>query len=223
MMVTQTRSLETVSAQHAAREIGVHYVTLRRWLASKKFRLPSGGLVLDGGKHLWRFTPGDLKELRIHKMAKYCTGRGRKARTETKSVKKRKVPMHSTRDGGLTMKWHVVMAKGYPVVHGFINGEQCMTWQLKVNSRAAGEKAVHLRLDEILQENHAKKVNLAVAYLRQYSDTRTAKRAAITDGQISENDDYTWSEAIYRCWQEKSAAKALARVRKADKKRLPQP
>jgi hypothetical protein len=111
------------------------------------------------------------------------------------------------------MKWHIVTTSGYPVVHGFINGEQCMTWQLKVNSRAAAERAVDHRLDEILQEND-ERVDQAVGYLRQYDDMRAAKHAASIDGQIAEEDYDLWEKAIYRHLEEEREAKRETKARK---------
>ena len=55
--------------------IGVHLVTLRRWLAAKKI-LPSIGTSMDG-RTLWRFTDADVERF---KRFKGTLRPGRKAR-----------------------------------------------------------------------------------------------------------------------------------------------
>jgi hypothetical protein len=61
----------THSARAAAKHAGISYVTLRRWLNDKKrgFTPPSAGedasgVLWQGQRRLWRFTTGDLTELK---------------------------------------------------------------------------------------------------------------------------------------------------------------
>jgi len=55
---------------------GVHWVTLRRWLASGKIR-PSQAVPYDG-RTLWRWSAADVEKLRRYKQENYRKGRGRK-------------------------------------------------------------------------------------------------------------------------------------------------
>lgn len=59
--------MQNFSTRRAAKLIGVHVVTLRRWLATGKIR-PSIKLPFDG-RTLWRFTLGDVKRFRKFKNA----------------------------------------------------------------------------------------------------------------------------------------------------------
>jgi hypothetical protein len=62
----------THSARAAAKDAGISYGTLRRWLNDKKkryFTPPSAGkdgseVLWQGQRRLWRFTAGDLRELK---------------------------------------------------------------------------------------------------------------------------------------------------------------
>jgi predicted site-specific integrase-resolvase len=62
-------ALKTYSTQQAAKQAGIHYVTLHRWLADKKFR-PSVAIQLDG-RVLRRWTKSDIKKLVAYKLAHY--------------------------------------------------------------------------------------------------------------------------------------------------------
>jgi excisionase family DNA binding protein len=53
---------KTCSTTEAARRIGVHVVTLKRWLASGKIR-PSIAVPMNG-RTLWRFTARDVERFR---------------------------------------------------------------------------------------------------------------------------------------------------------------
>ncbi|MGH9712906.1 MAG: helix-turn-helix domain-containing protein [Candidatus Acidiferrales bacterium] len=53
---------KTYSTTQAARGIGVHVVTLKRWLASGKIR-PSICVPMNG-RTLWRFTVRDMARFR---------------------------------------------------------------------------------------------------------------------------------------------------------------
>ncbi len=56
---------KTYSTTRAAKLIGVHVVTLKRWLASRKIR-PSIGTQMDG-RTLWRFTDADVARFKRFK------------------------------------------------------------------------------------------------------------------------------------------------------------
>jgi hypothetical protein len=74
--------MKTYSTQRVASMIGVHWVTLRRWLVAKKVR-PSIAIPLEG-RTLWRWTEADVGRAREYKSQFYRKGRGRKP-----AVKKR--------------------------------------------------------------------------------------------------------------------------------------
>jgi len=57
--------IKSYSTKQAAKLIGIHAVTLRRWLGSKKMR-PSIGTPMDG-RTLWRFTDADIEKFRKFK------------------------------------------------------------------------------------------------------------------------------------------------------------
>jgi len=56
---------KTYSTKQAAKLIGVHFVTLKRWLAARKIR-PSIGTPMNG-RTLWRFTDTDVDKFRRFK------------------------------------------------------------------------------------------------------------------------------------------------------------
>jgi len=57
--------MKTYSTAQAAKLIGIHLITLRRWLASGKIR-PSVSTPMNG-RTLWRFTVGDVERFRKFK------------------------------------------------------------------------------------------------------------------------------------------------------------
>ena len=57
--------MQTFSTPQAAKLIGVHWVTLRRWLAEGKIR-PSVAVPMDG-RTLWRWTKADVDRARRFK------------------------------------------------------------------------------------------------------------------------------------------------------------
>ena len=67
---------KTYSTKQAAAKVGLHWVTLRRWLAAGMFR-PSQAIPYDG-RTLWRWTDADVEKLRRYKDAHYRKGRGRR-------------------------------------------------------------------------------------------------------------------------------------------------
>jgi hypothetical protein len=68
--------MKTYSTRQVAAMIGIHWVTLRRWLVDKKVR-PSVVIPLDG-RTLWRWTKADVEVARQYKAEFYRKGRGRK-------------------------------------------------------------------------------------------------------------------------------------------------
>jgi hypothetical protein len=72
----------TYSTKQAAAKAGLHWVTLRRWLASGRVR-PSVAVPYDG-RTLWRWTDTDVEGLRRYKEAHYRRGRGRKKSPKAK-------------------------------------------------------------------------------------------------------------------------------------------
>jgi len=57
--------MRTYSTNQAAKLIGVHPVTVRKWLASGKVR-PSVAVPMDG-RTLWRWTAADVEKARRFK------------------------------------------------------------------------------------------------------------------------------------------------------------
>jgi excisionase family DNA binding protein len=70
--------MRTFSTQQAARLIGVHWVTLRRWLAEGKIR-PSIAVPMEG-RTLWRWTKADVERARRFKATQKP---GRKSKKKT--------------------------------------------------------------------------------------------------------------------------------------------
>ena len=77
-------SVRTYSTQQAAKKVGIHWVTLHRWLAAKKVR-PTIAVPMDGGRTLWRWTEKDMAKLEKLKKATYRKGRGRKPQRKKRS------------------------------------------------------------------------------------------------------------------------------------------
>jgi predicted site-specific integrase-resolvase len=73
----------TCSTKQAAKRVGIHWVTLLRWLAAKKIR-PSVAVPIDRGRTLWRWTEKDIAKLEKLKQATYRKGRGRKPKRKKK-------------------------------------------------------------------------------------------------------------------------------------------
>ncbi len=58
--LAQTRMARTTySTAEAAERIGVHPVTLHKWIAAKKIR-PSIGVPIGAGRTLWKWTDRDI-------------------------------------------------------------------------------------------------------------------------------------------------------------------
>jgi DNA-binding transcriptional MerR regulator len=60
----------------AAEEVGIHPVTLQRWIAARKVRAPKPILIGAVGYRLW--TVKDIQTLRKIKLVIHRKGRGRK-------------------------------------------------------------------------------------------------------------------------------------------------
>ena len=75
----------TYSTKEVARKVGVHWVTLHKWIAAGKIR-PSHQLGMNGGKH-WRWTEKDIAKVMKYKANNYRKGRGRKKRTDANRTK----------------------------------------------------------------------------------------------------------------------------------------
>jgi hypothetical protein len=72
--------LRTYSTKQVATLVGVHWVTLHRWVAAGKVR-PSQRIPLNGAV-LSRWTDADVKRVQKYKIANYCKGRGRKKKVK---------------------------------------------------------------------------------------------------------------------------------------------
>jgi predicted site-specific integrase-resolvase len=68
----------TMSTKQVAKLVGIHWMTLYRWLAQGKVR-PSIAIKLKGSV-LHRWTAGDVDRVRKYKQKNYRKGRGRKPR-----------------------------------------------------------------------------------------------------------------------------------------------
>ena len=69
-----------LTTTEAAKKVGIHPVTLQRWIAAKKVRAPKPTLIGAVGYRLW--AAKDVASLRKMKLAIHRKGRGRKARTK---------------------------------------------------------------------------------------------------------------------------------------------
>ncbi|MGA8308956.1 MAG: hypothetical protein WB755_02935 [Terriglobales bacterium] len=71
--------MRTFSTPLAASLIGVHWVTLRRWLAERKVR-PSIAVPMDG-RTLWRWTKADVERARRFKAMQKPGPKSKKKKT----------------------------------------------------------------------------------------------------------------------------------------------
>ena len=60
--------------------LGIHWVTLRRWLTDKKIgpKVRPSVAIPFNGRTLWRWTKADVERVRNYKAARYRKGTGRK-------------------------------------------------------------------------------------------------------------------------------------------------
>jgi hypothetical protein len=70
--------MKTFSTRETANRVGVHYITLHRWIAGKKVRASQS--IRMNGHVLWRWTESDVEKVRKFKASNYRKGRGRKAK-----------------------------------------------------------------------------------------------------------------------------------------------
>src|SRR5262245_27915300 len=63
---------KTYSTKEVARKVGVHWVTLHKWMAAGKIR-PSLHIGMNGGKH-WRWTQRDVEAVIRFKAKNYRKG-----------------------------------------------------------------------------------------------------------------------------------------------------
>jgi predicted site-specific integrase-resolvase len=73
---------KTYSTKEAARQVGIHWVTLIRWQANGKVSA-SEEIGMNGGKH-WRWTAQDISKIKEYKRKYFRKGQGRR----TKKVEK---------------------------------------------------------------------------------------------------------------------------------------
>ena len=70
--------MRTHSTKEAARQAGVHWVTLLRWQAAGKVSA-SEEIGMNGGKH-WRWTSKDIAKIRNYKKHHFREGQGRRSK-----------------------------------------------------------------------------------------------------------------------------------------------
>jgi predicted site-specific integrase-resolvase len=63
------KTKRTYSTKEVAREVGIHWVTLLRWISDGKVR-PSLGMPMNG-QTLWRWTDSDVERVRKFKTRFY--------------------------------------------------------------------------------------------------------------------------------------------------------
>jgi predicted site-specific integrase-resolvase len=69
---------KTYSTKEAARQAGVHWVTLLRWRGKGKV-FASEEIGMNGGKH-WRWTAKDIAKVRDYKRKHFREGQGRRTK-----------------------------------------------------------------------------------------------------------------------------------------------
>jgi len=78
--------VKTYSTKEAARQAGIHWVTLLRWLAAGKV-VASEEIGMNGGKH-WRWTSTDISKIRNYKKQHFREGQGRRSKKQEARSKK---------------------------------------------------------------------------------------------------------------------------------------
>jgi len=68
--------MSPLSTAQIAKAVGIHRVTLERWLSSGKVQSPKTVRIGDGTFRQW--TTADLERVRKYKQQNYRKGRGRK-------------------------------------------------------------------------------------------------------------------------------------------------
>jgi hypothetical protein len=77
-MLSSESVMKTYSTKETARTLGVHFITLQRWVTKAKVR-PSQK-IRQNGFTLWRWTEADVEKAKKYKQENYRKGRGRKAK-----------------------------------------------------------------------------------------------------------------------------------------------
>jgi excisionase family DNA binding protein len=73
--------MKHLSTPEVAQLVGVHTVTLERWLASRV--IPSPERLQVGGRSVRLWTARDIERVKRHKAESYRKGRGRKKQSES--------------------------------------------------------------------------------------------------------------------------------------------
>lgn len=69
---------KTFSTKEAARQTGIHWVTLLRWQATGKVTA-SEKIGMNGGRH-WRWTVKDIASIKKYKREHFREGQGRRTK-----------------------------------------------------------------------------------------------------------------------------------------------
>ncbi len=69
-----------LTTAEAARRVGIHPVTLQRWIAARKVRYPKPTLIGAVGYRLW--SAEDVENLRTAKQTIYGKGKGRRKKSK---------------------------------------------------------------------------------------------------------------------------------------------
>jgi predicted site-specific integrase-resolvase len=75
--------VKTYSTKEAARQVGIHWVTLLRWQADGRVTA-SEQLGMNGGKH-WRWTAEDIAKTKKYKKHHFREGQGRRSKNTGKT------------------------------------------------------------------------------------------------------------------------------------------
>jgi predicted site-specific integrase-resolvase len=75
---------KTYSTKQAARQAGIHWVTLLRWQAHGKVSA-SHEIGMNGGKH-WRWTQKDIVRIKEYKREHFRAGQGRRKNKFGKNI-----------------------------------------------------------------------------------------------------------------------------------------
>ena len=65
---------KTYSTKQVAKAVGIHWVTLHRWLSAGKVR--ASAPIHMNGYTLWRWTEADVERVKKYKAKNYWKGRG---------------------------------------------------------------------------------------------------------------------------------------------------
>ena len=74
--------MKTYSTKEAARQAGIHWVTLLRWQADGKVSA-SEAIGMNGGKH-WRWTAQDIVLIKKYKREHFREGQGQRRKKTRK-------------------------------------------------------------------------------------------------------------------------------------------